>query len=330
MSFLEHFPVDGIKHPNKTSEETLPPDAFSETKSIFGAEVMASAAEVVDVLVQKESYLGDKKLRIIMEYATAKAIGILSVAKKAFDVSARASVDVWFASREKKIGKEYLSSHVLVVESGHPESANTVMYIPGMFDSGVDARMRSILTKCDLSRDEYWMAIETLYSARDISRIRAIIDDLEGRLIERLDKGGNVTIIGYSCGGLIGKVLADKLSQMYPGKVGLVIHNAPLDPNNGFLVRYSGIQALQRDIGFTSKHAMSDYPFVILYGKEDMVVPCQACLGQTGSEKIKTKEIPGGHRMSCIDSPKAAHRVYAAVRAIQKHMPKYGKREYAV
>lgn len=322
--------IDGIKMSKEGVEETLPPDAFSETKSVFEPEVMSSAAEVAEGLEQKESYLGDKKLRGIMEYATGKVLGMVGgVAEKAFDASVRASVNAWFARREKRIEGRFLSANIYVAESGHPESRNTVMYIPGMFDDGVDARMRSIHTKCDLdkNKDEYWMAIKTLYSARDIPRVRAIIDELEEMLIERLDQGGNVTIMGYSCGGLIGKVLADKLSQIYPGRVGLVVHNAPLDPKGGFFVRYSGIAELQKEIGFKSEHPKGDYPFVILAGKEDRIVPCSECIEQPDGEPIKIKEISGGHRRSCIDDPKAARRVYAAVRAVEKYIPRHGKKE---
>jgi len=321
--------MEGIKNVDKkTPDEELPLDAFSETKSVFETEVMSSGAEAADILEQKESYLGDKKLRGIMEYATGTVLGMVGgAAEKTFDVAARASVNAWFARREKRIAGKYVAKHIIVMESGLEGSKNTILYIPGMFDNAVQARMRSIHNKCDLNRDEYWMAIDTLYSARDIPRVREIIDDLEEKLVKRLDQGGNATIVGYSCGGLIGKVLADKLSEAYPGKVGLVVHNAPFDPKRGFFVRYSGIEELQKEIGFTSEHLKGDYPFVILYGHEDMIVPCQECIEQPDGEAIKAKEISGGHRRSCINDPKAARRVYAAVRAVEKHMLKYSKRE---
>jgi len=323
-----HMGLDRIKSEKDTSEDMLPSDAFDEQKHIFESEVMSSGAEAAEILEQKESYLGDKKLREIMEYATGKVLGLIGgAAEKTFDVGVRAGVNMWFARREKKIEGKYMATHMLVVDSGHEESKNTIMYIPGMFDKGVYARMASIHNKCDLSRDEYWMMIETLYSARDIPRVRAIIDGLEELLVERLEQGGNATIVGYSCGGLIGKVLADKLSEKYPGRVGLVVHNAPIDPKNGLFVRLSGIEKLQKEIGFTHEHVKTEYPFVVLYGHNDMIVPCQDCIEQPDGEPIKTKVISGGHRRSCINDPRAARRVYAAVRAVQQYMPEYGKTE---
>ncbi len=294
--------------------------------------LLAPIVEAAELLKRKNDHEGDKRLIKIISDMTWHAIrGNGEEAREALDVGSRELVDRYFSWKENYIRGKDFSNTINFTESGKRTAKNTVMYIPGMFDDSMEERTR-ILERNDVnrqSRNEYWVSADTLYSARDVERIRAIIDELESKIIERIELGGRVVLIGYSCGGLIGKVLADRLSEKYPNRIGLIVHHAPLDGDEGWLVEHSSVKELQAAIGFINLHG-GDYPFIPLGGKDDIIVTCKSCVMSTEGNPIKIKRLHGGHpvpipglgitRKTCLDHPKAARRVAAAIRNIESYL----------
>ncbi|MBI4068488.1 hypothetical protein HY413_03725 [Candidatus Kaiserbacteria bacterium] len=233
---------------------------------------------------------------------------------------------MWFERQEQKIYGQALSRTHEIKKLGTEEAERVVMYLPGMFDYGMEERAQTIFKSGTDQRKEFWMAIKALYSLRDTKRIFELMGDLEALLEERIHVGKTVTIVGYSCGGLVGKVLADRLSTKYPGTCGLVVHNAPIDPTGGFFVRYANVAEFQEEIGFRKTHE-GTYPLIVLNGSGDMIVPCTSCLQDESGGEIKTKGMPGTHRRSCAH-PIAAKRIRAAIRAVEMHIPKFPRRTH--
>lgn len=324
--------MEGMPAPKNTEKTQENPAEELRDSGDLDPEMMSATVEAAEILEQKEEYLDDRKARNIIEYATGRIFDFFRRGTGyVFDESVRRGVNLWFSREEKKIAQDPRSREIKYFESGPVDAHNTIMYIPGQFDDAVKERTDSIHTRCDLGRSERWVSIDTLYSARKISRVREIIEELKTYLTKRLEEGGRVILLGYSCGGLIGKVLADELSAVYPGRVSLIVHNAPLDPENGFFVRNASIQELQRQIGFTSRYKQ-DYPFVVLGGSEDVIVPCQKCIVHPEGDPVKVKPIPGGHPVAknvpligngfetCLDSDKAVEKIRVAVRAAEIRM----------
>ncbi len=265
---------------------------------------------------------------IIDVLQTPKAVALSTRMKELFDQTLntlRDPVGKWYATYEKKIEGNELAHTVRFEESGDIEAQSTILYIPGQFDDAIQTRLKDISSSKpeNSSRREHWIGVRALYSARDISRVQTVIGDIEAkaRALLKHDTHKTITLVGYSCGGLFAKVIADKLSYEFPGRIGLVAHNAPLDATQGFLVRYANIQEVQNQIGFSRTHD-GNYPVIILSGEGDMIVPCTSCIYSTEGNKIPTKPLKQASHAHPCTNPVAAKRIYAATLAVQRYMGK--------
>lgn len=242
-----------------------------------------------------------------------------SVMREIFTSIIGSQFERWFERQEATISRDPRAheSDTSYTE-GTADASKTVLYLSGMFDDDSKDRMERIYGARTSERDEYWTCFDALYSIRDSEQVQRIMEEVEAMVRQRLEQEGTVTLSGYSCGGLMAKVVADRLSEEYPGRIGVVAHNAPLDADQGFFVRHANFQAHHERMGFTPT-CDGAYPLIVLQGTDDMIVPANSSARSSTGEEIKSKAIPFGHKEP-LCSPEAARRIYAAVRAVQTYM----------
>lgn len=239
------------------------------------------------------------------------------------------AVEQWYLMQEEIMNSDPNLKRITIsnqepsstTESAENVRPTTIFSIPGQFDSN-DAMMRRVgdITNSSMygSRDT-WSCMNVYYSARDIPTIKAIIARAEHEIVSRLDRGEHIVVLGYSCGGIIGKVITDKLAQKYPSQIGLVTHHTPLDPHKGTFVILANFAGMQTEIEYTQVHEGA-YPIVILSGEDDSLVPPDSQIYNKDGQPIRTREIPGTHTNPT--NPIAARTIVAAIRAVRGKLNK--------
>ncbi|MBI2610965.1 hypothetical protein HYW60_03450 [Candidatus Kaiserbacteria bacterium] len=241
------------------------------------------------------------------------------------------SVAVWFSVRERLLHCHEAPKDVVEYVRGNPKAERIVIYVPGMFDTDCHERMSDLFDRShpnvqqDLHK-EGWIALDWLYSARDLSRIHALQSHLLKLTEEHLARGASVRLLGYSIGGLIAKTVTDALAEKHPGHLGLVVHNCPLDPEAGFFVRWANMKRVQDTIAYKPHHA-GEYPTVVLGGEKDGIVPHDlSFLRDENQEPIKIKTLTGSRHRDPCSSEKAQRRLVAALRSVNAKMPEFARR----
>lgn len=237
------------------------------------------------------------------------------------------SVAGWFSVRERLLHCHEAPKDVVEYARGNPKAERIVIYVPGMFDLDCHERMNDLYDRShpNLERDlnkEGWIALDWLYSGRDLERIHMLQEHLLTLAEEHLARGASVRLLGYSVGGLIAKTVTDSLAEKYPGHLGLVVHNCPLDPAAGFFVRWANMKRVQGSIAYEPRHA-GTYPIISLGGDKDGIVPHSSTLKSTSEDPIKNKLLPESRHRDPCSSPKAQDRIGAALRSVSIKMPEF-------
>lgn len=266
------------------------------------------------------------------------------------------STSAWYYLEEKGIENDIRASGVTFENFGNPESRKAVMYLPGQFDYNIHERMARI-SKLPIVRPlralenmvnhlpptinhefmelliegqdntaedaQYrFVAADTLYSARRLDRVQEILEETESYARTLLDEHPSNTLIlvGYSFGGLMGKELADRLAVDYPGRIGLVAHNSPFDPEKGEFVKYAKLKDVHEKIGFSEIYDGSLFPAYLLSGIDDWISTGDSGLiNKKDGKEIIPKRIPANHTDPCR-SPIATRYIRAAIHRAQSRL----------
>ncbi|OGG79492.1 hypothetical protein A3A39_04820 [Candidatus Kaiserbacteria bacterium RIFCSPLOWO2_01_FULL_54_13] len=241
------------------------------------------------------------------------------------------SVAQWFSARERRLDYHKAPKEVVEHVRGNHKAEGIVIYVPGMFDTDTFERMKAMFDRVhpnieDL-RKEGWIALDWLYSGRDLDRIHTLQSHLLKLTEKHLARGASVRLLGYSIGGLISKTVADSLSEKYPGHLGLVVHNCPLDPAAGFFVRWANMKRVQDSIAYEPHHA-GEYPTVVLGGEKDGIVPHNSILRRRDNqEQIEPKVLKGSRHRDPCSSSEAQDRINAALRLVSIKMPAFARQQ---
>lgn len=240
------------------------------------------------------------------------------------------SVSAWFAVRERLLLRN-APKNVIEYVRGNSKADRIVLYVPGMFDGGSPKRMSDLYDRShphpqrDLHKGG-WIALNLLYSGRDLERIHALQSHLLKRTEEHLARGANVELLGYSIGGLIAKTVSDALAAKYPGHLGLVVHNCPLDPAAGFFVRWANMKRVQGSIAYEPRHA-GTYPIISLGGDKDGIVPHNSTLRDELGQPIENSIMLGSRHRDPCSSELAQRRIIAALRKVKMEMPTFRSKD---
>lgn len=186
-------------------------------------------------------------------------------------------IRAWFAAREKLFRYHEQPEAVQEYVRGNPNADEIVIYVPGMFDDDSQERMNALYDRShpDLKADlhkEGWIALNWVYSGRDLRRIHELQLHVMDLMEKHLSRGARVRLFAYSVGGLIAKTVADALDNKYPEQFALIRHHTPDDPTAGFFVRWSNIKNVQKGLEYISEKP-HNYRLYSVEGDRDAVVP---------------------------------------------------------
>ncbi len=240
------------------------------------------------------------------------------------------ATNAWFAIRERLYDYKNAPKEIRPCVRGNPNAERLVIWVPGMFGTDVQDGMSQLYDQCYPNPEkslhkEGWIALNWLYSGRDLKRIHTLREYLKQLIEKECARGAEIRIVGFSVGGIIAETVVAELAQLARAqskkvKIGFIMSHAPFDPFNGFLVRWANIEKVHEAIGFTSQHN-GHYPIIVLTGDEDVVVP-------PGSDEfvdsqgvpIKENVLVGSSHRKPLKKRKAQRRMIAALRRMRREL----------
>lgn len=281
-----------------------------------------------------------------MENTTQNNSRFAKVFNSVLSSTAQSLIDTWYKQKERDIADTETAHETVIHHSPEDRESQlhtvaTVVTVAGQFNTSFMEHVEKLVTApVSEGRQRHIVALERLYSARNEEVIEEYMEEIELMARKELSENSDrpVILLGFSFGGILSKIIADKLSEEYEGRIGLVTWHSPLDPEVGMLVRAARFSELYTALGYDATYC-GNYPVVVLTGTEDGVVPVSTSLtlkesveltqsanDTAGSndlitdlvKKIKPKAVPGASHADPLNSDLAMRRVSAALEAVRQ------------